>query len=105
MQCGLPLLGDSVYGVRSELICRQALHAEEVWLARLPFPTLSTGPWRGTAPYGECSTVAGFSKYGALAGHPTLLTLSHGEYSALVARGYPTVMVSTLPRPTCQHSV
>ncbi len=29
---GLPLLGDSVYGVRTELISRQALHAEEVRL-------------------------------------------------------------------------
>ncbi len=48
-QCGLPLLGDSVYGVRSELIGRQALHAEEVRLARLPCPTPSTGPWRGLA--------------------------------------------------------
>ncbi len=49
VQCGLPLLGDSVYGVRSELIGRQALHAEEVRLARLPCPTPSTGPWRGLA--------------------------------------------------------
>ena len=60
-QCGLPLLGDSVYGVRSELIGRQALHAEEVRLARLPCPTLSSGPWWGTAPYGEYSTVVGYS--------------------------------------------
>jgi hypothetical protein len=44
VQCGLPLLGDSVYGVRSELIGRQALHAEEVRLARLPCPTPSSGP-------------------------------------------------------------
>ena len=60
-QCRLPLLGISVHGVRSELIGRQALHAKEVRLARLPCHTLSGGPWWGTAPYGEYSTVAGYS--------------------------------------------